>query len=70
MQNPFSSEYVSPHDIRTTTTSANTIGETGMAATNIPVGSEAASRSYGFEPERYGSGKPRRVVIRGAITRE
>jgi hypothetical protein len=30
----------------------------------------AGQQDFGFEPQRYGLGKPRRIVIRGKIARE
>lgn len=73
MQDPFSSEYVSTTVTETSTTTAASATTTSAAQVSeviIPAVSDAEPRAYGFEPERYGLGKPKRIVIRGKIARE
>lgn len=73
MRDPFSSDYVSANTTDNATTAAIS-AETGDNAkipeTIIPSASIAGAREYGFEPERYGLGKPKRIVIRGKVARE
>lgn len=68
MPNPFSSEYAP--DTGTGAAIAPT-PQTNRAPETPPItSSEDLSRELGFEPERYGLGKPTRITIRGKITRE
>lgn len=70
MQDPFSSEYASTVITATSVTTALPLGQVhkakGSSATG-PAAGDLDSRAFGFEPERYGLGKPRRIVIRGKI---
>ena len=72
MRNPFSSDYVSANRTDNATTAAIS-SEAGDNAKKpriiIPSASIAEAREYGFEPERYGLGKPKRIVTRGKIAR-
>lgn len=73
MPNPFSSDYV--FTAATETVPAGTAPKV-KAATVLTSGAvptpveEPEAKAYGFEPQRYGLGKPRRVVIRGKIAIE
>ena len=70
MQDPFNSEYVS-----SVVTGTSSIEATKPLTNNLDMKSNktiAASPEpveFGFEPARYGLGKPKRVIIRGKITR-
>jgi hypothetical protein len=73
MPNPFSSDYVLTQATQATPATAPAANTAVTAATGEapPESSEgAAAKAYGFEPQRYGLGKPRRVVIRGKIAIE
>ena len=75
MPNPFSSDYV-PSSAPTTqavpaaapTQEAAVTAATAERTPERPQGADP--KDYGFEPQRYGLGKPRRVVIRGKIAIE
>lgn len=73
MPNPFSSEYASS-SLTDTSVAATKFPDTKrdipQAATIDPLDDVTGSSTFGFEPERYGLGKPKRIVIRGKITRE
>lgn len=70
MPNPFSSEYVSSNitggDKKNIIAAKST--EIIQVATAATTPSNAESLEFGFDPHRYGLGKPKRVVIRGKIT--
>jgi hypothetical protein len=71
MQNPFSSDYVSA--TVTGPSPVETVAKEVTSCTSVAVPppiNEAVVTAYGFEPERYGLGKPRRIVIRGKIAIE
>lgn len=73
MSDPFSSEYVSSSLTGTNmavTKATNTKRNISGASTNSPSDADAESGAFEFEPDRYGLGKPKRIVIRGKITRE
>lgn len=71
MPNPFSSDYISATVTRTVTVPASPAPKIGAAQTPITLfGEGTKAKIYGFEPERYGLGKPRRIVVRGKIARE
>lgn len=73
MPNPFSSDYVPSKATQAVPTAATAQTAVATVATGErpqePV-EVADSKDYGFEPQRYGLGKPRRVVIRGKIAVE
>ena len=69
MSDPFSSEYVSNTITGATkkdTPVLNKLTEISQVAT---VAAISVAPEFGFEPQRYGLGKPKRVIIRGTITR-
>jgi hypothetical protein len=73
MRDPFSSDYLSANVTDTATTtaiSAATPVTKKVSSAITPSSVNADLREFGFEPERYGLGKPRRIVIRGKIARE
>ena len=73
MSDAFSSEYVSSSLTSTVvavTKPTDTKSNISEAATISPSAGDAESSAFGFEPDRYGLGKPKRIVIRGKITRE
>lgn len=71
MPDPFKSEYVS-----STHTNGNEkdnpisikIKEVNQIAVTATVPGTSEFPKFGFEPQRYGLGKPKRVIIRGKIT--
>lgn len=71
MSDPFNSEYVSA-----TVTGKSAPATAGVSASQVAAAqtatavSAAEPKAYGFEPERYGLGKPRRIVVRGKIAIE
>lgn len=69
MPNPFSSDYVSSQATQAIPALAPAqISATAVAGERPPESTEGADpQAYGFQPQRYGLGKPRRVVIRGKI---
>jgi hypothetical protein len=73
MSDPFSSDYVPSQATQAVPVAARAQKPAVTAATGErPLGSAegADPKAYGFEPQRYGLGKPRRVVIRGKIAIE
>jgi len=73
MSDPFSSEYASGNLTSTSVAATKFTGtkrDISGAATIDSSAGDAESSTFGFEPERYGLGKPKRIVIRGKITRE
>lgn len=74
MPDPFNSDYVSAGATGTTAPiPAAPVAHAATAQTAAAVSMPAAateSKAYGFEPERYGLGKPRRIVVRGNIAIE
>ena len=74
MQNPFSSDYV-PSQLTQAAPAVRSAQKVTITAAvtsqSTPKPAEAAdSKAYGFEPQRYGLGKPRRLVVRGKIAIE
>lgn len=70
---PFTSNYVSSGATETIPAGTTQKGKTGIVQTGgviEPSVKEPGAKTYGFEPERYGLGKPRRIVIRGKIAIE
>ncbi len=66
MPDPFSSEYA-----RTPQTRASIVTEPARTQTpELPTAQQVSidPNSFGFEPELYGLGKPRRVILRGKIS--
>jgi hypothetical protein len=71
MPNPFSSDYLPPQK--------TTRGETASTVPTLAVETVATAETtqlppkgiepqvYGFEPQRYGLGKPHRVIVRGKV---
>lgn len=73
MPNPFSSDYVPSLATQAVPTGAPAQKSVVTAATPerpSEVAQEPDAKDYGFESQRYGLGKPRRVVIRGKIAIE
>lgn len=73
MPNPFSSDYVPSQATQAVPAAAPApkAAVTAATAARPPSPTEGADpKAYGFEPQRYGLGKPRRVVIRGKIAIE
>jgi hypothetical protein len=72
MPNPFSSDYAQSPGTQPITQAPAAPERAITAATEeaLPSPQPTELRDYGFEPERYGSGKPRRVIIRGKIAIE
>lgn len=70
MPNPFNSDYVLGQPTQAVSDAPpaqQTVTAAPRAVTaESPDGADL--KAYGFEPQRYGLGKPRRVVIRGKIT--
>lgn len=69
MPNPFNSDYVSIQATQAVPAAAPAQQAVTMATGKTPSESidGIAPTASGFEPERYGLGKPRRVVTRGKI---
>lgn len=70
---PFTSDYVSSGVTETAPTGTTPKVKTGIVQTGgaiEPPVKEPEVKTYGFEPKRYGLGKPRRIVIRGKIAIE
>ncbi len=73
MSNPFNSDYITANSTVTNRDSkVPTSVKSDALGSNVTssLASETAVRAYGYEPERYGLGKPKRVVTRGKIARE
>ncbi len=73
MQNPFSSDYVESQATQAVPAAApaQKVAVTAATGQAPPEPVEGADpKTYGFEPQRYGLGKPRRVVVRGKIAIE
>lgn len=73
MKNPFSSDYVPSQATQAVPAAAlaQKVAVTAATGQGPPQPAEGADpKAYGFEPQRYGLGKPRRVVIRGKIAVE
>ena len=73
MPNPFSSDYVSTSvtEIAPASPAPGVKAATAPTGGAVPHSAEGAEpKAYGFEPQRYGLGKPRRIVIRGKIAIE
>lgn len=73
MKDPFSSDYVPSQATQggpatAPARKAAITAATGHAPPELAEGTDL--KAYGFEPQRYGLGKPRRVVIRGKIAIE
>ncbi len=73
MPDPFSTEYAPPAP---TATAKEVVASKSVAqplpaeaAPLVPV-TKAGATPFGFNPTVYGTGKPRRVVIRGKIARD
>lgn len=71
MSDPFRSNYVS--GVVTSKSVPEVFQSVGASETlklnsTSIIGSEP--RTFGFEPEKYGLGKPKRIVIRGKISHE
>ena len=71
MSDPFRSNYIS--GVVTGKSVTETVQLAGVPE-NLKINSTsivgAESRTFGFEPEKYGLGKPKRIVIRGKISHE
>lgn len=73
MQNPFSTDYDKSQVTQAVPAAAPAQKVTVTVATGqVPSESVegADPKAYGFEPQRYGLGKPRRLVVRGKIAIE
>lgn len=71
MPDPFSSEYLSSNVTGTSSVTMSPVTTPPQESVAIfPATSDAESRAFGLEPERYGLGKPKRVLIRGKIASE
>jgi hypothetical protein len=71
MPDPFKSDYISSSVTGTSPTDVTTVAKPPQeSAAVFPVTSDLGARAFGFEPERYGLGKPKRVLIRGKIASE
>ena len=73
MQSPFNSDYVRSQATQAVPAAAAAQRMAVTAATGQPPEESiegAEPKAYGFEPQRYGLGKPRRVVVRGKIAIE
>lgn len=70
---PFTSNYVSSEATETVPAGTTPKVKTDIMQTGGAIEAsvkEPEAKTYGFEPERYGLGKPRRIVIRGKIAIE
>lgn len=68
-RSPFNDEYRQGSETSATqeTEVGAPVAGTGRTSTSL---TEPPGTALVFEPERYGTGKPRRVVIRGKISRD
>lgn len=71
MPSPFSSEYVTSvtTEVPKAVDAEDAAGIGAHETTTAEGSGEGASGRFEYQPERYGLGKPRRVVIRGNIAR-
>lgn len=73
MPDTFSSDYASSNST-SPEVSPIALRSPGQGPVKLPGINEDAIevdiRTFGFEPERYGLGKPKRIVIRGKISSE
>jgi len=69
MPNPFSSDYVPNPATQVAEPQLAKKAAVTEAAPAPPVVATTVpeTNAYGFEPRRYGLGKPRRVVVRGKV---
>ena len=71
MSDPFNSEYVSSSHTggnKKDTPISNKIKEISQVDATATTTATLESPKFGFEPQRYGLGKPKRVIIRCKIT--
>lgn len=71
MSDPFKSDYISSSVTGTSPTDVTAVATPSQeSAAVFPATSDIGARAFGFEPERYGLGKPKRILIRGKIASE
>jgi hypothetical protein len=71
MPSPFNSSYVNTSVTAATPMEVAAQKEVPRTSGTAPVPEvKAGQAGYGFDPTRYGLGKPRRIIIRGKIAIE